>query len=350
MKGTPQQSLEYCTKQDNNPFVYGDLPKPGKRNDLINVCDAIRAGATVTDLAQSEEHGPLLVKYYKGLTMYSSMVRGSRDSTDTPPNVFWFSGSTGKRKTSTAELFGKIVGGPKGVWLSPGGLRWFDGYDGQATVIFDDFRTKQCKFDFLLRLTDRFQFRVEFKGGFVDWRPKNIFITSPHSIRDTFETRNKYRPEDITQLQRRVDCEVNFDSPTSIKQFVNDWWPDGIKGYKHDLANNPHAKKAKPTRLIPITVPDSPVQETQANSTIRPKETKAKKVGHTTDDSSTDTGEPRVNGRDVIDVRPGGGLADLRRRLGQKCFSKKPAAIVRGNLQGFAIVISSDEDSSDVDQ
>lgn len=30
MKGTPQQSLAYCSKEDQHPFILGNLPAPGR--------------------------------------------------------------------------------------------------------------------------------------------------------------------------------------------------------------------------------------------------------------------------------------------------------------------------------
>lgn len=37
-----------------------------------------------------------------------------------------------------------------------GGQLWFDGYCGQEVVVFDDFRPWWCRFDYLLRLLDRY--------------------------------------------------------------------------------------------------------------------------------------------------------------------------------------------------
>ncbi|MEM0168016.1 MAG: hypothetical protein QW515_05240 [Thermoplasmatales archaeon] len=205
MLGRPLDSAAYCSKEDQNPFIKGDLPAEGKRNDLINVASRIRSGETLQDLAQEDAGAAVVVKYYRGLTVLRSLTRGPRDITK-PPCVIWLYGPTGVGKTKTAfsvclEL-AKEIGN---IWLSSGGLQWFDGYDGQQFAIFDDFRAKHAPdFSFLLRITDRYPIRVPIKGAFVEWSPSIIIFTCPKSPEDCFATRLEHRPEDVNQLLRRI--------------------------------------------------------------------------------------------------------------------------------------------------
>lgn len=57
--------------------------------------------------------------------------------------------------------------------------RWWDGYFGQRTVIIDDFYG-WLPIDELLRMVDRAPYRVEFKGGSVEFLSKWLIITSNH--------------------------------------------------------------------------------------------------------------------------------------------------------------------------
>jgi len=205
MRGKPEDSLAYCSKEDSAPFVKGILPIPGKRSDIKDSVERIIGGESLRDLALDGEGGGAvsIVKWHKGLTILRSLVQPPRSS---PPKVFWLFGPTGTGKTRCAFQSGiQLSGiGDTGIWISSGGLRWFDGYDGQPVVIFDDFRTKDVKFAFLLRLLDRYPMAVEFKGGFVNWIPKFIFITAPSTPDDIFATRLHYKPEDMQQLHRRL--------------------------------------------------------------------------------------------------------------------------------------------------
>lgn len=106
-----------------------------------------------------------------------------------------------------------MINGPN----TKGGALWFDGYEGQEVAVFDDFRPWWCRFDYLLRLLDRYPMKVPIKGGFVNWIPEIIIITTQKSIRDTFT--GEYRTdEDIRQLERRVTRRVHFVSLNGMQQ------------------------------------------------------------------------------------------------------------------------------------
>lgn len=200
MRGTPADSRKYCSKQDPNPFEKGDIPRPGKRNDLIAACQELKEGKSIIELAQEETHGPVIVKYYKGLQQYKSLIQANE--TREKPTVYWLYGPTGTGKTREAVNLGMKA---ESYWMSNGDLKWFDGYEGQKVAIFDDLRHKHCTFDYLLRLLDRYPLKVPFKGGFVQWVPKLIIITAPKSPQDMWNLRTK---EDVAQLTRRITYEV----------------------------------------------------------------------------------------------------------------------------------------------
>lgn len=224
MHGTPQDSRAYCSKQDPEPFEHGELPKQGKRSDLENASEKILNGATLRELAH-DGNATMIVKYFKGLTTLRSLVRPPRNG---PPTVFWLHGPTGTGKTRTAMECGRLLSqGVDDIWVSSGTLRWFDGYDGQRVAVFDDFRSKHVSsFAFLLRLLDRYPTNVEIKGGFVNWTPDVIFITSSKHPDQTFETRKNFIPEDLAQLHRRLTRIIEFSDVGTC----DDQWRDWIQG------------------------------------------------------------------------------------------------------------------------
>lgn len=213
MRGTPEESRMYCSKEDPHPFVMGEMPQPGKRTDIAQAVSRIQAGESLKDLSADEAGGIAITKFYKGLTILRSLTRPPRSGA---PRVFWFHGPTGTGKTrlayKCARALCKLRGVPDtDVWISSGGLRWFDGYDGHTCAIFDDFRAKHVSsFAFLLRLLDRYPVSCEFKGGFVSWTPSFIFITCPEDPNVLFSTRKEHVPEDIEQLSRRITGVFDF--------------------------------------------------------------------------------------------------------------------------------------------
>lgn len=210
MMGTPQSAFEYCWKEDKNPYKFGDMPKPGKRNDLRKAVERIQDGESVQSLCQTED-AVVVVKFTKGLRFLENCINKLKDLPT--KKVLWLYGTSGVGKTRTAVDF--CVNNNLSYWISNENLKWFDGYVGQEVAILDDFRYKHCSFSYLLRLLDRYELDVAIKGGFVRWMPKVIFITTPLSINETFKT-DWRKPEDMKQIHRRVDfekklpCELSF--------------------------------------------------------------------------------------------------------------------------------------------
>jgi len=217
MMGTPEHSYVYCSKQDQAAFTFGTMPKPGKRNDLVNCYESLRAGATMRQLA--EDHGVEVIKYSRGLMVTRSLLVEPRSD---PPKIIWLCGPTGVGKTRSAvEIATEFYGAD--YWMSSGSLQWFDGYDGQRVAILDDLRGKHCSFSFFLRLLDRYSFRVPVKGASVEWVPEVIFITCPYAPKDLFSLLNRDTPENLEQLDRRITRVITIGKDVScefIKQSI----------------------------------------------------------------------------------------------------------------------------------
>jgi hypothetical protein len=92
------------------------------------------------------------------------------------------------------------------AYFTPATLQWWDGYDGHEDVIVDDFRASFCKLEYLLRLTDRYPFRVAYKGGFRQFLAKRIFFTSAFSPEQLFSGGN----DNVDQLLRRINTIREF--------------------------------------------------------------------------------------------------------------------------------------------
>lgn len=208
MGGTPEQNRTYCTKEDNDPYEYGEMPMQGKRNDLIACVDLLKAGHTIKDLVRDSD-SPIVatfVRYPKGLTTVSHILREEVERTR--PFVMWLHGATGTGKTRSAYQLAELLGFGDDVWASNAGLQWFDGYAGHRVAILDDYRTSDAKFSFILRLLDRYKFDVPYKGGFVAWQPWLIVVTTPKSARRTWDLRTE---EDLKQLERRIQVSIDSD-------------------------------------------------------------------------------------------------------------------------------------------
>ena len=90
------------------------------------------------------------------------------------------------------------------------GVKWWDGYSGQSSVIIDDYRRDLCTFSELLRMLDSYPYRVERKGSSCQFRATDVVITTPKHPRATWEGRTD---EEIGQLLRRIEFIGYFANP-----------------------------------------------------------------------------------------------------------------------------------------
>lgn len=218
MRGSPQQSKVYCSKEDQEPYEYGTLPEPGKRNDLHDTLAMVMEGKTMKEICADADNMAsiaCLVRYNKGINYVKSLMQPDRKD---KPVIFWLCGPTEVGKTRSSRKFAKLATGTD-AWLSPGSLRWFDGYDGDRCAILDDLRTKHIEFSMLLRLLDRYPLRVEYKGGFINWIPQFIFITAPYTPRSMWSLR---RDEDIKQLERRITYIIECDEDSTYESILTE--------------------------------------------------------------------------------------------------------------------------------
>lgn len=194
-RGTDLQNKQYCSKQGDYK-EWGTLSGQGKRTDLQDMRKIIEATGSIRKVIE-EATSIQAVRCAETLAKY---IEPSRTE---PPTVYWYYGSTGTGKTRTAVEEARTLP----TWISQDGLQWFDGYDGEEHAVIDDFRAAHCTFSFLLRLLDRYPFRVPFKGGFRQWRANKIWITSPNAPRESFQVYG----EEMEQLLRRISVIRNFD-------------------------------------------------------------------------------------------------------------------------------------------
>lgn len=180
-RGTPIEASEYC-KKDGNFQEEGSLsPGQGSRTDLQEIKKKIEDGATEFDLA--DQHFEKWVVYRRSFQRYTTLLQ-ERRSWNTVVHVFWGKTGTGKTRFCMDQVM------DSSFW-SPGDYKWFDGYVGQNIVIFDDYRG-EYPLQLLLKLCDRYPMSVPVKGGFTEWSPKKIYITSNIHPNEWYPNADRY--------------------------------------------------------------------------------------------------------------------------------------------------------------
>lgn len=169
-RGTREQARAYCEKEETRvagPWTHGDFGAGGSgaRTDLAAVKALIDTGASEADVADA--HFGAWCQHYRAFREYKRLRSTPRDHCPAV-DVHWGDPGTGKSRAARAA--------DEGAYWKPRG-NWWDGYDGQRTVILDDFYG-WLPFDFMLRLLDRYPFSVEIKGASVNFAATHIIITS----------------------------------------------------------------------------------------------------------------------------------------------------------------------------
>ena len=166
-------AINYC-KKEGNFFEWGDRPKQGKRTDLDAIRNAIDAGATELELAES--YFSQWVYHRKSFEHYRALrAAASAKPRDKPViHIYWGATGTGKSTKAKSDF-------PGAFWVtrpnSSGGAIWWDGYAGQRVVVIDEFYG-WISYDLLLRILDSTPLSVQVKGGIVPFVASEIVITS----------------------------------------------------------------------------------------------------------------------------------------------------------------------------
>jgi len=167
-KGTPLQASTYC-KKDGEYNEYGELPAgAGKRTDLEELYQLVKSGASKEEIA--DKFPSQFIRYRNSILALIADYQEERDW-ECDVQVLWGRTGTGK----TRKVFDSHPS--KDIYVHPG-ESWFNGYEGQPVVLFDDFNGSEFKLSYLLKLLDRYKMKVPVKGGYVQWIPKIIYITS----------------------------------------------------------------------------------------------------------------------------------------------------------------------------
>ncbi|APA62649.1 putative replication protein [uncultured virus] len=199
-QGTQEQAIKYCSKNDTKiegPFIIGKKAQQGQRTDLEKTAERLRNGDSIELII--EENGNML-RYIKHMKEYKMLIEKKRDREE-PVYVEVIVGDPGSGKTRY------VYDKEPDLFVLPeqhGNSIWFDGYQGQEAVIFDDFYGG-IKYSTMLRLLDRYPLRVPIKGGFTQWKAKRIYITSNQGI-DKW-----YKIQDMRALKRRVSKIIIFE-------------------------------------------------------------------------------------------------------------------------------------------
>ena len=187
-KGNHEQNRSYCLKDSDPLLEFGECPKQGKRSDIDQIKESLKDGANMRAIVNN-------AKSVQSVRMAEIWLKYNEEGRNWKPEIRWYWGPTGVGKTRDArEWLGEDI------YTCMDTVKWFEGYDGHENVLIDDMRKDFAKFHNLLKLLDRYEYKVETKGGSRQFVAKKIAITAPYHPADMYSNQ-----EDVNQLLRRLD-------------------------------------------------------------------------------------------------------------------------------------------------
>jgi hypothetical protein len=194
MFGTWNQAKTYCQKEGSEEFIDHDNRKQGKRTDIDDLKAAIVSNESEATIA--DDHFGAWARYPNVVKRFRFLQPGPNWRDVTTRLLY---GTTGVGKTSAVHRYAMLYDkdAPADIIDITGGAtpqtsdtsiteklftvhsdgQWWDGYDGQPIILFDDFYG-QIKISKMLRLLDGYPLQLPIKGGFVWAQWTRIFFTS----------------------------------------------------------------------------------------------------------------------------------------------------------------------------
>lgn len=190
-RGTQDQAIDYC-KKGGEFAEYGQRRIQGVRVDL----DRIRTIAADDGMREVTRVGNL-----QQIHVAEKFLTYNETARNWLTEVIWIWGPSGSGKSKKAR---EIIN-MDDCFIKNEGSKWWDGYDGHEDIILDDFRDSWWPLTNMLGILDRYEYRVEVKGGWRQLKPKRIVITT---IRPP-EAHYMGLGEPSMQLLRRLSQVIN---------------------------------------------------------------------------------------------------------------------------------------------
>lgn len=184
---------EYC-KADGD-YTSAGIPKKTfalkkTKVEKLNPKEVLQVGSLRNLLAVREDLNTTGIKLAQAVFTFAERKRNWK------PEVIWFCGASGQGKSRFSLLYATVKHGEDEIYKNVG-TRWFDGYDAHECIILEEFRG-YLPVATILTIFDRYECRLEVKGGFRQCLAQTIIVNSVAHPSKVFEKK------DWPEVERRI--------------------------------------------------------------------------------------------------------------------------------------------------
>ncbi len=217
--GSPGQCTHYCSKPikgcdcghctgtglrvagtESGPWSHGSVKvTKGTRSDMVQIKELVDAGATQMELYDA--HFGTMVRNTKGIMNYKRLKTVKRNWKPIIL-VFWGPSGTGKSHR-VRQQFPDHYRVP-----APKSATYYDDYDGQDVILFEEFTPRYMTYSFIKQLLDEYEMVLPVHGGAGHQCIARTYVfTSNKHPRDWYDSvNNRNVPEYAdSPLKRRLD-------------------------------------------------------------------------------------------------------------------------------------------------
>jgi len=188
-KGSVAQAETYCRKDGDIHVEFGDRPVEkgqGAAAAMDELVGMVKCGASMESILS--KFPAMYFRYSRSIKEALAMYPTPRfppGSAVSAPRIRWLFGPTGVGKSHRAHEEARSLFKLEDVYEYEGptnGSHWFDGYTEQKAIIWDD--VPQHFSQWLLKFLDKYDFRLQVKGGTVWLKATDIWLTSSFNPAD----------------------------------------------------------------------------------------------------------------------------------------------------------------------
>lgn len=217
-KGTEEQNIVYCSKGGPQALCStSGIPQAGQgsRTDLKEAAAQVRDGGHKAIKKIAIEKPDMIVKYGRGFKELLEVLDVGR-MLDQAPEAIWYYGESGSGKSCAAYELAKAKCdelSAEQVELDSGLFPFCDGYRDEEVIILNDFRQKNhhgqdIQLDLMLKMVDRFPFRMNIKGSSRQLKGKVFIFTNTQHPSHFFTQGGSSEPQKqwLRRITRVVKC------------------------------------------------------------------------------------------------------------------------------------------------